>query len=135
MSEARFKVTYQPEGVDPMTWEVDLLDGLKVSELIAVKKASGIAGVAELMSGVMTSDPEALKALLWLLLKRNMSTLSWESLDFTYGELRIDYVDDLTDEQKLARLERLEAEGQLNELGVRQLADLREAGVKANPKA
>lgn len=129
MSDARFKLTYKPEGVDPKVWVVDVLDGLKVSELIAVKKVSGIAGVAELMAGIMASDPEAMKALLWLMLKRELSTLSWDSLDFTMGEISIDYVNELSDEQLAAKLVAHEQAGTLNEAGARRLAQLRDAGV------
>lgn len=131
MSDARFKFTYKPEGTSPRVWEVDLLDGLKASELIAVKKvtAGGISGIPELMAGVMQNDPEAYKALLWLLLKRELSTLSWDELDFTMGEIQCDYIDDMTDEELMAKLAAQEAAGTLNPLGVRRLAELRDAGV------
>lgn len=141
MSDARFKFTYRPEGVTPKVWEVDMLDGLKASELIAVKKVTGggISGIPELMAGVMTNDPEAYKALLWLMLKREMSTLSWDDLDFTMGEVLVDYVDEMTDEQLMAKLVAQEAGGVLNDLGARRLAELRESGVtpagEQDPKA
>lgn len=138
MSDARFKVTYRPGGDAVKEWEVDLLDGVKVSEMIAVKKASGIAGMSEFLAGVMSLDPEALKALVWLLLKKDLATLSWEDLDFPMGAVRVDYADELTDEQLMARLARREADGTLNEAGAARLADLRDAGVKPegeDPKA
>jgi len=141
MSDARFKFTYKPEGVTPKVWEVDMLDGLKASELIAVKRVSagGISGIPELMAGLMASDPEAIKALLWVMLKREMSTLAWNDLDFTMGEVQVDYADDTTDEDLMAKLVAQEAAGTLNELGERRLSQLRESGVtpagEQDPKA
>lgn len=140
MSEARFKVTYKPEGFDePEVWVVDLLENVRASEMIAVKKVCGIASVAELLGGLMQSDLEAMKALLWMLLKRKMSTLSYDSLDFTLSEIEIGYDNDDTDAQLMRKLVRREADGTLNEAGVRKLAALREAGVEPegeeDPKA
>jgi hypothetical protein len=138
MSDARFKVTYRPGGDALKEWEVDLLDGVKVSEMIAVKKASGISGLSEFLAGVMSLDPEAMKALVWLLLKRDLSTLSWDELDFPMGAVQVDYADEFTDAQLMDRLARREAEGTLNEAGIARLAELRAAGVKpegVDPKA
>ncbi|HEY9495916.1 MAG TPA: hypothetical protein VIR15_13755 [Intrasporangium sp.] len=142
MSDARFKLTYRPEGAKPIVEDIDILDGLKASEVIAVKKATGgaIAGVAEFLSGIMSSDMEAIKALVWIVLKRRMSTVSWDRLDFTLSEVQIDYVDDLTDEQVAAKLVAHEQSGTINELGAKRLAELREAGVvpavvEEDPKA
>lgn len=142
MSDARFKVTYSPEGAEPRVWEVDILDGLKASEMIALKKASGgaINGVAPLLNGIQDLDGEALKGLLWLLLKREMSTIPWDGLDFAFGELVIDDVNSMTDGQVRARLEELQRQGNLNAAGKARLDQLIEAGVEAereesDPKA
>jgi hypothetical protein len=142
VSEARFKVTYSPEGAAPKVWEIDIVDGLKASEMIALKRVSGgaISGVSPLMVGLSELDGEAVKGLLWLLLKREMSTVPWDGLDFNFGEVVIDEIDDSTPGQILARLQNLDRQGNLNEIGRTRMAELVAAGVTAereddDPKA
>jgi hypothetical protein len=132
MSEARFKVTYKPEGVEPRTWEIDVLDDLKASEMIALKKVSGgaISGVSPLMQGLMDMDGEAWKGLLWLLLKRSLSTVPWDGLDFTFGDLEIDNAFEESEGRLRARLEAMSASGDLNAIGKAKLDDLVARGVE-----
>jgi hypothetical protein len=123
------KVTYKPEGVEPKVWTVDLKRDVRASEYIAMQKVSGLSGMEALGEGLNCSDVIAIKALLWLLLKRDMSTLSWDSLDFTLAEVDID-----TDEEpgELRRkLEALEAQGNLSDAGRRALDRLILSGVPA----
>lgn len=131
MSDARFKVTYKPEGATPKVWEIDILDGLKASEMIALKRVSNgsISGVSPLMVGLSELDGEAVKGLLWLLLKREMSTVPWDGLDFNFGEVVIDEIDESTDGQVLARLQDLDRNGNLNEIGRVRMSELLAAGV------
>lgn len=137
MSDARFRITYRPEGADPRVWEVDLLDDLRASEMIALKKASGgsISGVAPLMQGVMELDGEALKGIVWLMLKRSMSTVPWDGLDFPFGAVQIDDASGMTPGRKRARLEELRRQGNLNAAGEQALAELVDAGVEAEGEA
>lgn len=133
MSDHKVKFTYSPEGIDPKVWTVDLLDDIRASEYIAMQKESGIQGFQELMNGISNIDPLAIKALLWLLLKKSMSTLSWESLDFTLGEVEITDPDEKPGVMR-AKLERLAAEDALNPAGKKRLAELIAAGVEAEPE-
>lgn len=129
MSDLRLKFTFKPSGADPRSWEVDLVDGVRVSEYIAMQKVSGIDGYDSLIAGITRTDPLALKALLWLLLKRDMSTVPWDTLDFTLGEVEVEDVE-LEPGALRAKLEALDAAGHLNELGRQKLAELIADGVE-----
>jgi hypothetical protein len=127
----QIKVTYKPEGVEPKVWRVDPSRDIKASEYIAMQKVSGLRGMEDLSEGLARTDVLALKALLWLLLKREMSTLSWDLLDFTLDEVDLD--SDMEPGEALRRLEALEAQGTLSEAGEAALKRLREQGVEAAP--
>lgn len=127
----QIKVTYKPEGVEPKVWRVDPSRDIKASEYIAMQKVSGLRGMEDLSEGLARTDVLAIKALLWLLLKREMSTLSWDLLDFTLDEVDID--SDMEPGEVLRRLEALEAQGTLSEAGEAALKRLREQGVEAAP--
>ena len=130
MSDA-IKVTYKPEGVEPKVWTIDLKRDVRASEYIAMQKVSGLSGMEALGEGLNCSDVVAIKALLWLLLKRDMSTLSWDSLDFTLDEVDLDA--DMEPGEVRRRLEALEAQGTLSDAGEAALKRLREQGVEATP--
>jgi hypothetical protein len=123
------KLTYKPEGVEPRTWTIDPERDIRASEYIAVQKVSGVRGVEALMEGIAATDMLAIKALLWLLLKRDMSTLSWDSLDFTLGEIEFDSDEDPGELRR--RLEAMEAQGTLSEAGRRALDSLILQGIDA----
>jgi hypothetical protein len=123
------KVTYKPEGVEPRMWTVDLKRDVRASEYIAMQKVSGLSGMEALGEGLSCSDVVAIKALLWLLLKRDMSTLSWDSLDFTLAEIDIDTDDEPGELRR--KLELLEARGDLSDAGRRALDRLILDGVEA----
>lgn len=127
----QIKVTYKPEGVEPKVWRVDPSRDIKASEYIAMQKVSGLRGMEDLSEGLARTDVLAIKALLWLLLKREMSTLSWDLLDFTLDEVDLD--SDMEPGEVLRRLEALEAQGTLSEAGEAALKRLREQGVEAAP--
>lgn len=127
----QIKVTYRPEGVEPKVWRVDPSRDIKASEYIAMQKVSGLRGMEDLSEGLARADVLAIKALLWLLLKREMSTLSWDLLDFTLDEVDLD--SDMEPGEVLRRLEALEAQGTLSEAGEAALKRLREQGVEAAP--
>lgn len=137
MSDIKFRVTYHPEGVDDAkSWELDVLDDLKASELIALKKASAgsISGVGPLILGLGDMDAEAIKGIVWIMLKRSMSTLSWEALDFPLGAATIEPMDTLTPGQTRARLEALRAQSNLSPAGEKALQQLVDAGVEPEPE-
>lgn len=125
----RFRVTYKPEGIEPKVWTVDPTRDVKASEYIAVQKVSGLRGVEEFMEGLSVADMVAIKALLWLLLKREMSTLSWDTLDFTLDEIEIE--DDMDPGELRRRLEALEAQGNLSDAGRYALDRLILQGIEA----
>ena len=127
----QIKVTYKPEGVEPKVWRVDPSRDIKASEYIAMQKVSGLRGMEDLSEGLARTDVLAIKALLWLLLKREMSTLSWDLLDFTLNEVDLD--SDMEPGEVLRRLEALEAQGTLSDAGEAALKRLREQGVEAAP--
>lgn len=129
MSDVKFKLTFTPTGAEPRTWEVDLVDGVKISELIAMQKVSGIEGYGPLVDGIGRTDPLAIKAVLWLMLKREMSTVPWDTLDFTLGEVQIEDVDMEPGELR-AKLESMQRNGALNDLGRQKLQELLDAGVE-----
>lgn len=137
-----FKFTHKPEGVEPekwRTWEVDP-EKIRASEYIAVKRASGgvIDGPLSLGEGLARVDMEVIKGLLWLLRKRDMSTLSWDSIDFTLDEIDIEQESDETPGQLRARLEDARATGDISEAGQRKLDQLVADGVepeREDPKA
>lgn len=82
--------TYRPEGADERSWDLDF-DTMKASEWIAIEKQAGFTSV-ELAQALQKGSFLAIKALLWLLLKRDMSTVPWDSVEFSMSE--IDIVDD-----------------------------------------
>lgn len=133
MSEARFRITYKKEGAEPRTWDVDIMEGLKASEMIALKRVSGgsINGIHALTQGMAELDLEAVKGLLWLLMKRDLSTLAWSALDFTLSDIDIEPLDESSDGQVRARLEDLQADGNLSPAGEKLLERLVADGVEA----
>lgn len=128
MSDA-IKVTYKPEGIDPKMWVIDLQRDVRASEYIAMQKVSGLRGLEALSEGLTCMDMVAVKALLWLLLKREMSTLSWDSLDFTLNEIELDSDEEPGELRR--KLEALEAQGTLSDAGRRALDQLILQGVEA----
>lgn len=140
MSEARFRITYKPEGAQPRTWDVDVMESIKASEMIALKKASdgAVPSVGVLLNGMADLDMEAIKGLLWLLLKRDLSTVPWDGLDFTLSDIDVEPLTNLTPGQLRAKLEDAKAAGDLSEAGQRHLDKLIADGVEAereDPKA
>ena len=132
MSDLKIKFTYKPEGATPKVWTIDLLDDVKASEYIAARNASGIKGFQELYDGLLATDVLAIKCLLWLLLKKEMSTLSWDALDFSLGEIEVSDPD-MTPEQEMAKLIELRKADNLNDLGQKRLAELEAEGVEVEP--
>lgn len=88
------RFVYKPEGADERSWDLDF-NNMKASEWISIEKQAGLAS-REFAAALQKGSLLAVKALLWVLLKRSMSTLSWDSLDFTMAE--IDMVPDEDDE-------------------------------------
>lgn len=84
------KFIYRPEGADERTWDVDF-ETMKASEWILIEKQAGLAS-KDFAEALQKGSFLALKALLWILLKRSMSTVPWDSVEFTMAE--IDLVDD-----------------------------------------
>lgn len=128
MSDVKIKFTFKPKGAEPRVWEVDLVDDVRASEYIAMQKVSGIGGYSDLLAALTKTDVLGIKALLWLLLKRDMSVVPWDTLDFTLGEVEIEDVE-MDPSELRAKLEALDASGDLNEVGQAKLAELVNQGV------
>lgn len=137
MSEARFRITYKPEGAPERTWEVDVMSGLKASEMIALKRASdgAVPSVSVMLNGIAELDMEAIKGLLWVLLKRDLSTVPWGGLDFTLDELDVEPLSNLTPGQERAKLEDAKAAGNLSPAGEKHLEKLIADGVEPEREA
>ena len=131
-SDLTFKLTYSPEGIDPKVWVVDLYD-LRTSEYEAMQKRSGIRGISDLLAGLQCADMVALKALIWIMLKKSMSDLSWESLDPTPNEVELTDPDENPGVMR-AKLERMNANDELNEVGKKRLKQLIAQGVESEPE-
>lgn len=84
------RFVYKPEGADERSWDLDF-EKMKSSEWILIEDKAGFTSV-EFGDAMKRGSMKAAKALLWVLLKRSMSTLSWDSLEFTMAEF--DLVDD-----------------------------------------
>lgn len=106
--------TYHPEGSDePTTWTVDL-GKIKVQEMIAIEKRTGLKYGTTFKEDVMMGGAEGRLALLWTLLRRTNHTLKYEDLDFADGEVKLEMDTDewaktrqeIVDNKRLSEAER-----------------------------
>lgn len=82
--------TYHPEGSsEPTTWTVDLAK-IKVQEMIAIEKRTGLKYGTTFKEDVMMGGATGRLALLWTLLRRDQHTLKYEDLDFADGEVKLE---------------------------------------------
>lgn len=82
--------TYHPEGSDePTSWTVDL-GKLRVQEMIAIEKRSGLKYGTEFKQAVMLGGAEARLALLWTLRRRKEHTLKFDDIDFSDEEVKLE---------------------------------------------
>lgn len=81
------KFVYRPDGADPREWDLDF-DTMRASEWISIEKQAGLTS-QEFANALQKGSFLAIKALLWVLMKRQMSTLPWDSLDFSMSEIEI----------------------------------------------
>jgi hypothetical protein len=88
------RFVYKPEGADVREWDLDF-ESMPASEWILIEKKAGFAS-GQFAEAMKNGSMLATKALLWVLMKRTMSTLSWDALDFSMSE--IDLIEDDEDE-------------------------------------
>lgn len=82
--------TYHPDGSsEPTSWTVDL-GKLRVQEMIAIEKRSGLRYGTEFKQAVMLGGAEARLALLWTLRRRTEHTLKFDDIDFSDEEVKLE---------------------------------------------
>jgi hypothetical protein len=86
------RFVYRPEGADERSWDLDF-ETMKASEWISIEQKAGFTA-GQFGDAIKTGSMLAIKALLWVLMKRSMSTLAWDSLDFSMAEIDIIEDDD-----------------------------------------
>jgi len=83
------KFIYKPEGADAREWDFDPAK-LHDVEAIEIEKRTGMTYV-EFGQQFMKGSILARKALLFVLLKRTTPTLRWDAVQFTVGEIDVDF--------------------------------------------
>lgn len=86
------RLTYTPEGAEPKTWDFTF-GRIKFGERAAIEKATGL-GWQAVQKGFWSNHAEVIHAFLWVLLKRDISTLRAAEVDFMDDEIEIDLTDD-----------------------------------------
>lgn len=122
------KITYAPEGAEPVSWEF-APDKLLNVEAMEIEKRTGMTFVQwgqELGRGSMT----ALTALLYVLMRRSRPSLKFEEVQFSMTEVTIETDKDEAG-QVLAHLEKKAAAGELTDVESAALDNLRAQGVEA----
>lgn len=113
------KLTYTPDGSDtPKVWEFSF-GRLLSPERIAIEKQTGM-GWSAVQQGFFQNSGVVIHAVLWVLLKRDLSGLRAEEVLFCDDE--IDF--DLTDAEAADALKALRQQPHLNEDGAQALAEL-----------
>jgi hypothetical protein len=83
------KFIYKPEGTDSHEWDFDPAK-LHDVEAIEIEKRTGMT-YGEFGQQFMKGSILARKALLFVLLKRATPTLRWNEVQFTVGEIDVDF--------------------------------------------
>lgn len=116
------RLTYTPEGADPKVW--DFAFGRLLSpERIAIEKMTGL-GWQEVQRGFFTNQGTVIHALLYVLLKRDISALRPEEVVFCDDEIGLD----ITDEEAAEAMKALRSKGDLNDDEVAALRELEGRG-------
>ena len=100
---------YKPEGADPKKWDFDSSKLMNV-ESEAIERVSKMT-FGEWSVAVTKGSVTALHALLWVMLKREQPTLTYESVQFSLSELDFELSDEESAEA-LAALETRVADGE-----------------------
>lgn len=100
---------YKPEGIEPKVWEFRPYK-LMSPEAELIEKRTGMA-FADWARVVTEGSMIALRALLFVMLKRGEPTLKWEQLQFSMSE--VDFI--LDDEEKAGGVKTLEAKAAAGE--------------------
>lgn len=101
------KFTYKPEGTEPEQWKVWVFDPKKLMnvEAEAIEKVTGLT-FPDWHNAVLEESTAAIHGLLWVLLKRETPTLTYDQIAFAYD----DYELDLDDSQKAGIVAEIEAQ-------------------------
>lgn len=84
-------------------------ESLLASEMIAIKRGTDYANKPQLWAGLLSQDPEAWQALVWLLRKRAGKDERLSETDFPIGGCQIEF-DERESRQVTAALEGIELE-------------------------
>lgn len=112
------RLTYTPTGGSPKVWDIDFGRMLLV-ERMAIEKQTGL-GWNAIQNRFWGNEAAIIHAFLWVLLKRGISTLRADQVDFFDDEITVD----LTDAEMLEAKENIEARDVLDEEDVKMLAEI-----------
>lgn len=83
-------LVYQPDGSDePTRWPYNPRK-LMSAEREAIERRTGMT-FAEFTAAVLKGSSVARRALLWVMLKRDHPTLKYDTVDFAWDELKLEY--------------------------------------------
>lgn len=102
------KITYSPDGIEPVTWDFQP-DRLLMSEAAAIEKVTGL-GFTEWLTSLGTLSGDSMRALVWVLSKRTDPTLRFSAVDFPVGALAME-----PDDDELAEADRADQDGPGND--------------------
>lgn len=91
-------ITYTPDDAEPQMWNFKP-DRMLATEAEAIEKKTGLR-FAEWAEALQHGSAIALRAMLWILLKRTEPTLQFGDVDFALGSLGLDLDED---EKRTAR--------------------------------
>ena len=102
-------ITYQPEGAQPTTWDFKPQKLLN-AEAEAIERHTGWT-FDEFQDRLMKGSVLAMRALLFVMLKRGDPTLKWDAVQFALGDVKLD-MDDAEAQQVLAELQTRQRDGE-----------------------
>lgn len=83
-------LTYQPEGsTEPTVWTFDL-GKFRTGDMESLEKRTGMDYATTFKQSLFTGNTRCRRALLWLLLRRDLHTIRYEDVDFADDELMIE---------------------------------------------
>lgn len=125
------RLTYKPEGAEPRVWDF-AFGRLMSPERIAIEKATGM-GWAEVQQGFWENRGAVIHAVLWVLLKRDIPTLTASQVEFCDDDIDRDLSDEEA-AQAIAKIEEAGGPANADEVEVLETLTARLAEAEADPK-
>jgi hypothetical protein len=122
------KFIYSPEGADVETWDYEP-DKLMSPEAEAIERVTGMT-FGEWKNAVLRDSMRAIRALLWVYLKRTRPTLKFDEVQFSMAEVALE-MDDDEKRQIIEAADKMIADGE--EVSDEQLAELDELRASLPP--